>query len=40
METIHTLALVWIATGGLIVMASFVHISVPSGDVLIKKLFV
>ena len=33
METIHTLALVWMATRGLFVMASIVDISVPSGDV-------
>ena len=39
METIHTLALVWMATGELIVMASIADISVPSGDVLIKKTF-
>ena len=39
METIHTLALVWMATRGLFVMASIVDISVPSGDVLIKKNF-
>ena len=40
METIHTLVLVWMATRGLFVMASIADISVPSGDVLIKKTFV